>query len=201
MRKLVLAGVLAMPWPVAAAEEISSAYTEIRTEQDCVTYEKAGADDGDFANFACAGYRGYPVLMFTGDLRESMYYGFPPANLDGVPWQSFGTFNSTGGRIEWRISSHDGLSVPFATIHRWYVQDEASDAKQIEVLVVAKVGQPGKADGCAVGLVLATGKPNANELARKIADEQARDFACGADERVLVGEPIPEFISVDRTAN
>lgn len=201
MRKLVLAMVLVVPWHMAAAEEISSAYTEVRSEQDCVNYEKAGADDGDFANFACLGYRGYPVLMFTGDLRVSMFYGFPPADLDGVPWQSFGTFNSTGGKIEWRISDHDGLSVPFATIHRWYVQDDAGEAKQIEVLVVAKVGQPGKADGCAVGLVLATGKPNANELARKIADEQARDFACGADERVLIGEPIPEFVSVAKTAN
>ncbi|MGO4841508.1 hypothetical protein AB4144_55540, partial [Rhizobiaceae sp. 2RAB30] len=57
------------------------------------------------------------------------------------------------------------------------------------------VGQIGERDGCAVGLVMATGNPKANETARKIADEQARTFACGADERVLVGgePPLPEF--------
>jgi hypothetical protein len=42
---------------------------------------------------------------------------------------------------------------------------------------------------------VATGNPKANETARKIADEQVRDFACGADEPVQVeGEaPVPSF--------
>ena len=66
------------------------------------------------------------------------------------------------------------------------------------MLVVEKVGQLGEQDGCAVGLVLATGNPKANETARKIADEQAANFACGGDERVLVGEPMPSF---DRQEN
>jgi hypothetical protein len=30
--------------------------------------------------------------------------------------------------------------------------------------------------------------PNANELARKAADEIARDFKCGADEAKVIGE-------------
>ena len=89
--------------------------------------------------------------------------------------------------------------MPFATIHRWFVSDPEDPDKQIEVLVVEKVGQIGERDGCAVGLVLATGNPNANEMARKIADEQARDFACGADERVIVGDPMPEFSRHSRT--
>jgi hypothetical protein len=42
---------------------------------------------------------------------------------------------------------------------------------------------------------VASGNPKANETARKIADEQARDFACGADERVVVSSDValPEF--------
>ena len=83
--------------------------------------------------------------------------------------------------------------MPYATIHRWFVSQADDPAKHTEVLVVAKVGQLAERDGCAVGLVLATGNPGANEMARKIADEQARDFACGADERVIVGEAMPEF--------
>jgi len=63
------------------------------------------------------------------------------------------------------------------------------------VLVVEKVGQLHERDGCAVGLVVATGNPQANETARKIADEQARNFICGSDERVIVadGIPLPDF--------
>nr|WP_206078597.1 hypothetical protein [Mesorhizobium camelthorni] len=55
-------------------------------------------------------------------------------------------------------------------------------------------------DGYAVGLVVATGNPKANETARKIADEPARNFACGADERVLVSGdvPLPEFSRADQ---
>ena len=62
------------------------------------------------------------------------------------------------------------------------------------------MGQIAERDGCAVGLVMATGNPKANETARKIADEQARNFACGADERVLVGAdaPLPEFSRADQ---
>jgi hypothetical protein len=52
------------------------------------------------------------------------------------------------------------------------------------VLLVAKVGQPDARQGCTVGLVLATGNPQANEQARRIADDQARSFECGTDERV-----------------
>jgi hypothetical protein len=48
-------------------------------------------------------------------------------------------------------------------------------------------------DGCAVGLVLATGNPEANEAARELADERARNFTCGVDKRVTVGDPMPDF--------
>ncbi|MBT1157870.1 hypothetical protein J1C56_19935 [Aminobacter anthyllidis] len=202
MRKHVLALALAMPLHQAAAEEISSVYVETKTETDCVIFDKAGTDDGDYANMVCPGYRGYPVLVFSADLRESVFYGFPPADFVDIPWQSFETFNRSAGKAEWRISSHDGKVIPFATIRRWYVQaDVEGKDKEIEVLVVTKVGQPGKADGCVVALVMATGEPKANELARKIADEQVRDFACGSDERVVVGEPMPVFYSEGKTKN
>lgn len=201
MRKLLMALVLAMPWQQAAAEEISSAYVETDVARDCVVFDKSASDDGDYANSVCPGYRGYPVLVFSGDLRESIFYGFPPADFIDVPWQSFEAFNGGAAKTEWRISTHEGMSVPFATIRRWHVQADVGSNEEIEVLVVSKVGQPGKADGCVVGLVLATGKPNANEMARKIADGQVRDFACGSDERVIVGEPMPIFYSEGKTKN
>ena len=187
---LVLAGLC----HAAAAGEISSAYTDIDAEKDCTTFASAAEGEGEWANLACNGYRGYPVLIYSGDLRESVFYGFPPDGDLAPAWESFSAFNSTGARIEWRIDTDNGRSVPFAAIHRWFVSaDPENPDKQIEVLVVEKVGQMHERDGCAVGLVLATGNPEANEAARKLADERARNFSCGVDKRVIVGDPMPDF--------
>jgi hypothetical protein len=187
---LVLAGLC----HAAAAGEISSAYTDIDAEKDCTTFASAAEGEGDWANLVCSGYRGYPVLIYSGDLRESVFYGFPPGGDLAPAWESFSAFNSTGARIEWRIDTDNGRSVPFAAIHRWFVSaDPENPDKQIEVLVVEKVGQMHERDGCAVGLVLATGNPEANEAARELADERARNFTCGADKRVTVGDPMPDF--------
>ena len=187
---LVLAGLC----HAAAAGEISSAYTDIDAENDCTTFASAAEGEGDWANLVCSGYRGYPVLIYSADLRESVFYGFPPGGDLAPAWESFSAFNSTGARIEWRIDTDNGRSVPFAAIHRWFVSaDPENPDKQIEVLVVEKVGQMHERDGCAVGLVLATGNPEANEAARKLADERARNFTCGVDKRVTVGDPMPDF--------
>lgn len=187
---LLLAG-LALP---ARAADIRSEYTDIDIDKTCSVFD-ISEEGGDFANFACPGWRGYPVLVHTGDLRESIFYGFPPSGTDHV-WESFSAFNATGPKIEWRIETDGDRQVPFAAIHRWFVSSDPDDPdKKTEVLVVEKVGQIGVGDGCTVGLVVATGSPKANETARKIADEQARDFACGADERVVVSgdAALPEF--------
>jgi hypothetical protein len=182
---------------VARAEEIASVYTELNTEKDCTTFA-VNVEGGEFANLACNGYGGYPVLIYSADLRESIFYGFPKGGDLQPAWESFAAFNSAGPKIEWRVSRDGDRTIPFATIHRWSVSDPEDPEKQVEVLVVEKIGQIGEQDGCAVGLVLATGNAKANETARKIADEQARGFACGGDERVLVGEPLPTF---DRQEN
>ena len=179
---------------LAAAGEISSVYTDLDLEKDCTVFASAEEGEGDWANLVCSGYRGYPVFIYSGDLRESVFYGFPPGGDLAPAWESFSAFNSTGSRIEWRIEAENGKSIPFATIHRWSVSADAENPdRQIEVLVVEKVGQMHQRDGCAVGLVLATGNPQANEAARKIADEKARNFACGGDERVVVGGSVPDF--------
>ncbi len=195
MRRFLLATILSASSCLGAgAGEIVSAYTDLNPEKDCTTFAM-NAEEGQFANMVCDGYRGFPVIIYSADLRESVFYGFPPAGDLAPAWESFAAFNSTGPKIEWRIEENGGLLIPFATIHRWSVSNPEDPDRQVEVLVVAKVGQIGERDGCAVGLVMATGNPKANETARKIADEQARTFACGADERVLVGGelPLPEF--------
>lgn len=198
MRRFLIPVTFAASCLSAEAGEISSAYTDLAAERDCTTFAM-NAEEGQFANMVCNGYRGYPVIIYSADLRESVFYGFPPSGDLAPAWESFAAFNSTGPRIEWRIEENGDMRIPFATIHRWSVSNPEDPDKQVEVLVVAKVGQIAERDGCAVGLVVATGNPKANDTARKIADEQARDFACGADERVVVsGEvPLPEFSRQD----
>ncbi len=50
--------------------------------------------------------------------------------------------------------------------------------------------------GCTVGLIAAAGNPQANDEARKIADEKAKTFQCGKDRRVTSGD-VPAFGLVD----
>jgi hypothetical protein len=178
----------------ATAGEISSAYTDLDTENDCTTFASAEEGDGEWANLVCNGYRGYPVIIYSGDLRESLFYGFPPGGDLAPAWESFSAFNSTGAKIEWRIDTDRGRSIPFAAIHRWSVSADAEKPdKHTEVLVVEKVAQMDAREGCTVGLVLATGNPGANEAARRIADERVRNFTCGVDQRIVVGDAMPDF--------
>jgi hypothetical protein len=191
MRSLLMPAVLAaFSLPVSAAE-IRSEYTDIDVVKGCALIDTAPADEGDYARHVCPGWRGYPVIVDYDDARESLFYGFPPSAGEPL-WESFSAFNATGPKIEWRLEVEGERTVPFATIHRWFVSADPEDADaRTEVLVVEKVGQPGKGEGCTVGLVVASGNPKANETARRIADEQAPGFACGADERVLVGADLP----------
>ena len=175
------------------AGEISSAYSDLDTGKDCTVFAAAEEGDGEWANLVCSGFRGYPVFLYAGDLRETLFYGFPPAG-DMVPaWESFSAFNAAGAKIEWRLETSSGRAIPFATIHRRKVSNSVESDSSTEVLVVSKVGQPHARDGCVVGLVLASGNPDANRQAREVADAKARGFACGADRPVSVGEPMPDF--------
>lgn len=194
MRVPVAVFVLCMTAMSAAAQEIVSAYTDIDTEADCSVFAAAQEGDGDWANLACSGYKGYPVIVYYADARDSVLYGFPPAGDLAPVWESFDAFNSFGPRIEWRIEKDGARETPFATIHRWFVSDPDGGDENIEVLVVEKVGQLHERDGCAVGYVVATGNAGANEKARAIADNQARDFVCGDQPTIEAGSvPVPSF--------
>ncbi|TGQ50113.1 hypothetical protein EN836_30585 [Mesorhizobium sp. M1C.F.Ca.ET.193.01.1.1] len=195
MRALLIPLGLVALCSAAHAGDISSAYTDLDWKKDCVTYAQAEEGDGDWASLACSGYRGYPVLVGYDDARESVYYGFPSDDMTAV-WESFSAFNSSGAKVEWRIETKGDVAIPFAAIHRRSVSNPENENKPTEVLVVAKVAQPEKHEGCTIGLVLATGNAQANDQARKLADEKAKGFACGKDKREVIGE-VPEFGRVD----
>jgi hypothetical protein len=165
----------------ASTAEVSSAYSKLDFDNNCIalsTYEAGGT-------FSCGGYKGYSVIVSHGDLRESVFFGHVGDWFSGADgsqaFVSFGPFNGIGDTIEWRL---DKEGVPFATILRWTVSANGGDdtLPQHSVLVVSRVGQPGQAIGCPVGYVEAKLTPNANDVARKVADDLAADFDCGVTE-------------------
>jgi len=195
MRALFAAALVPCLTAAASAGAISSAYTDLDWRKDCVTYGKAADGEGDWADLACSGYRGYPVMIAYDDERESVYYGFPAADMTSV-WESFVAFNESAGKVEWRIEGSGDDAVPFAAIHRRSVNGSDDGTTKTDVLVVSKVGQPGGAAGCTVGLVVASGNPQADDEARRMADEKARRFECGRDRRLVSGA-VPAFGRVD----
>ena len=135
----------------------------------------------------CPGTAGLVVLISEGDLRETVSVGRNRAAAAREPaaqgW--FGPFNSTTNTVEWRAV--DGK--PFAIIQRWHIADNADQDKDGRPIAKAMLAVTRLAPGpvCHVAYVDVKANPNANELARKAADEIARDFKCGKDEVKVIG--------------
>lgn len=160
-----------------AAQQFESAYTDVDLEQCTVLH----ADDFG-AQWACPGYRGYPVMIAEGDLRFFVSYGFG-APGERAASQTPPPFNYLGPRIEWRLSNEQGGFRPFATILRFYTSREDGEDES-QVLVVTRLGE---GETCHVAYVDATANEGANALAREAADDLARDFDCD-DEPEIVGD-------------
>lgn len=185
---------VAMP---TMAQQIVSEYTDLDHEQHCAVFAGGDPAEGNWSNLVCQGWRGYPVLIRYSDARESLFYGVPPGGDLTPSWESFTGFNEVGPKIEWRIEQDGPLVTPFATIHRWFV-DAGDDSQPVEVLVIERVGQLHSREGCAVGYVVATGNPEANQKARLIADSKARSHVCGNPPEIDVGSvPLPGYIRME----
>ena len=198
MRPIALAAALWFSAVIClpAQAQMSSEYTQIDSQASCTVFAQAEEGDGDWANLVCDGWRGYPVMVQYGDLRESFYYGYPPAGDMAPIWESFSGFNSTGPTIEWRLEQRGENRVPVATIHRWFVS--TGEGEDVQVLVVEKVGQPFERDGCAMAYVMATGNPNSNEKARNYADNLVHGFSCGDQPAIDAGTvPMPDFVRAE----
>jgi hypothetical protein len=163
-----------------------SSYTST-APRDC---RVSGAGNGvdDSATRVCPGKAGLVVLVSEDDLRETVSVGRNRATAASEPaaeaW--FGPFSSTTTTVEWRAL--DGK--PFAIIQRWHLadnSDEDKDGRPVARPMLAVTRLPPGAV-CHVAYVDVKANPNANELARKAADEIARDFKCGKDEVKVIGE-------------
>jgi hypothetical protein len=170
----------------ANAQTFSSSYSST-APKDCRVVSAQNGVDGSTIR-TCPGKAGLVVVISEDDLRESVSVGRNRAAADKEPaaQTSFGPFNSTAHTVEWRAV--DGK--PFAIIQRWRIADTSDEDKNGRptakpMLAVTRL-PPGAV--CHVAYVDAQANPNPNELARKAADERARNFKCGKDEVQVIGE-------------
>jgi hypothetical protein len=170
----------------AKAQSFGSSYTSTAPRDCRVSTAGNGVDDS--ATRVCSGKSGLVVLVSEDDLRETVSVGRNRATAAREPaaqaW--FGPFSSTITTVEWRAL--DGK--PFAIIQRWHLADNSDEDKggrpiAKPMLAVTRL-PPGAV--CHVAYIDVKANPNANELARKAADEIARDFKCGKDEVKVIGE-------------
>jgi hypothetical protein len=172
------------------AQTVESQYTSFDSKK---CRHQKGKDVEDYGSWTCSGYQNLRVLLSAGDQRMQVTYGNWKKD-DIAQSQTFRAFNNVyEGTVEWRIEKQpDGKTRPFATILRWNVMLEADSRNATgpvtstgRVLVVTRLGPGGV---CHVGYVDARANPDANALARKIADERARTFKCGKQKRIVLGK-------------
>jgi len=144
-----------------------------------------GKVEEDYGSWRCAGHMGIAIYVTAGDQRSYISFG-PNAAGERAAKETLASFNSEGKTIEWRIENAGGKPHAFATILRWNTTTLDDDSNQVrgQVLVVTRLGPGGV---CHVGYVDGRANPNANELARQIADDRARTFKCGKDKPVIMG--------------
>jgi hypothetical protein len=180
-----LLGAAPGPFSAASAQTIGSSYTST-APKDCRMIGKPSELDGSTTR-VCPGKSGLVLLISEDDLREIVSVGRdriaaakePAAEL----W--FGPFNSTEHTAEWRAV--DGK--PFAIIQRWHIADNSEQDRQGRPTTKAMLAVTRLPPGavCHVAYIDAQANPNPNELARKAADDFARDFKCGKDEVKVIG--------------
>lgn len=155
---------------------VDSIYTNYDWQVDCTVIDASPPEGpGAYAQLLCPGPGGLHLMLSDDDGRISLDYTKQP---QFGPWESFQTFNDVATTVEWRGQHLDGDMVPFATIHRWFVG--AGDLQR-QFLVVSTVAYDPGAESCMVGYIDATNTPDANKLARRVADQVTADFRCGED--------------------
>lgn len=172
-----LAATLILPLLATAAD--AAGFDSVYTDLDLDLCTVMHSDDFG-SSWACPGHKGYPVLVAEGDLRFMVSYGFGAPDEPAAS-QTLPPFNTLGPKVEWRLSNREGGWKPFATIVR-YKLDKTDDFAGGEVLVVTQL-KPGAT--CQIAWIDATANPDANAMARAVADEKGFDADCSGEPEII----------------
>ncbi|MGV8937489.1 MAG: hypothetical protein ACOH2J_10230 [Allorhizobium sp.] len=183
---LIAAG-LALLFSATTAAANDSVYTDMNLD-GCETVH---LEEDISVTMRCKGPAGYPFYFKEGDLRQTVLFGPVKQSYVDQAFETFGTFNHTGGKAEWRL---DAKGRPIAAILRYILEHSApdggapSDAYYGQVLVISRVAQERDGLGCMAGFVDAKATKSANRVARQVADAVAPGFRCGIDTPVYYGK-------------
>jgi hypothetical protein len=158
-----------------SAQDFASLYSST-APRNCRQIDAAKNGEGDWSVRLCPGIGSLVVLISEDDLRltVSIARNRDAAAEEPAAKQGFAPFNNVHDTLEWRMTQ----GRPFATIQRWFLSDSANPGPdgrptQVAMLVVTRLNP-----ACHVAYVDVHGNAIANALARKAADEHARNFDC-----------------------
>jgi hypothetical protein len=168
------AGAAAPAEALRPAPAATSVYTDLDLDR-CRRTQVAA--EGESAQWRCPGYGGVPLVVLLGDGRFDI-----DAGADNGVWESSAVFNNPGPRVEWRVRRG---ARPHAIIYRLRLTGDGNEGRSVlgvETISydVRSGGRQGWA-GCLVAWIDG-GVPNANAVARRIADRMDRRFRCGHTE-------------------
>ncbi|MAC88967.1 MAG: hypothetical protein CMF73_06550 [Maricaulis sp.] len=185
---------------IAAQDEaLNSQYTQI--DEACV---QSQLPDEPVYEAVCPGLGGWMVHILSGEHGSASAYARPgSARSEYINAPTRGLFGGFHDVIEWRLDA-DGA---FATIHR-YIHYNTPDVVEFyegieepNTLIVTALAAEGGYMVCPVAFVDASVLPDANLIARAVADELARGWDCG-NEPVLFNDAMPDvesyFVSLGR---
>lgn len=175
----LLATVIIFAGGIASAAHAAgqSAYTNIASGK-CKLLERAKEGDGEWARFQCKSFSKYRVFVDYDDARD--YVRLKYGQMEIKLRHGVSEFSRTGPKMEWRFD-RGNKAFPYAVIFRMY--HTKGSKRERSTLFVARISPNG---GCVVGSVAGNARPNANVLARKMADTRTQGFRCGTDQRINI---------------
>ena len=191
MKRMSLAAILAAGLglgAIAMAQDTVYTYTDERGS--CSGQERVSDDERVTYIQACEGVGGWTWYAEASEHGQSSRFsdrGDP--DVRGQYGGYIGNFGQYHTVIEWRMGV---TGRPYATIHRYYSATfETGEPERQETLIVTAL-RPGETPtSCHVGYVDASAVPNANVIAREMADRLAPGFDCDGGEIWVVDAASP----------
>jgi hypothetical protein len=146
-----------------------SVYTALEAKK-CRTIKANSSEAADYEG-RCPGVAGYTLVVVEGDLRQNITVVTPRGSKHSLDlWEVVsGGFSSLGPKAEWRMSKQNGKLLPVALIVRYNASEDPEQSTKItSYLAVTKITPT---EICVTEKI--SPGPNANEDARRAADESA----------------------------